>query len=115
MANFSQNSFGRRGFLKAGVSAGIAFATSKLDLVSPASAADEPLSLKGKKIAISATGTDHYWDLKAYQAQVDEVKRLGGEPLALDAGRDDKKLVAQLQTLIAQKPDAVIQTLGTLS
>jgi ribose transport system substrate-binding protein len=43
------------------------------------------------------------------------VKALGGEPLALDAGRDDKKLVAQLQTLIAQRPDAVIQTLGTLS
>jgi hypothetical protein len=26
-----------------------------------AAAADEQLSLKGKKIAISATGTDRYW------------------------------------------------------
>lgn len=58
-------------------------------------------SLAGKRIAISATRTDHYWDLKAYQAQVDEMKRLGGEPIALDPDRDDKKLVAQFQTPIA--------------
>ena len=38
---------------------------------------------------------------------------MAASQLALDAGRDDKKLVAQLQTLIAQRPDAVIQTLGT--
>jgi ribose transport system substrate-binding protein len=115
VANLTQTFLGRRGVLKAGVRIGAALAASKLDLIASARASDEQLSLAGKKIAVSATGTDHYWDLKAYQAQVDEVKRLGGEPLALDAGRDDKKLVAQLQTLIAQRPDAVIQTLGTLS
>ena len=117
MAQTNDNTtvFGRRGLLKAGVAAGAALALSKLDLIPGAQAAEEPLSLAGKRIAISATGTDHYWDLKAYQAQIEEVKRLGGEPIGLDAGRDDKKLVAQLQTLIAQRPDAVIQTLGTLS
>ena len=115
MTNFAKTTLGRRGLLKAGVGLGVGLAASKLNFVSTASAEGEKLSLAGKKIAISATGTDHFWDLKAYQAQIDEVKRLGGEPLALDAGRDDKKLVAQLQTLIAQKPDAVIQTLGTLS
>jgi ribose transport system substrate-binding protein len=115
MTNFPENWLGRRGFLRAGIGMSAAIAASQIGLVSRAAAAEEPLSLKGKKIAISATGTDHYWDLKAYQAQIDEVKSLGGEPLALDAGRDDKKLVAQLQTLIAQRPDAVIQTLGTLS
>ncbi len=26
-------------------------------------------SLKGKRIGITAIGTDHYWDLKAYQAR----------------------------------------------
>lgn len=72
-------------------------------------------SLKGKTIAISVAGTDHFFDLKAYQAQVDTVKELGGTPIGLDAGRNDKALVGQLQTLITQKPDAVIQTLGTLS
>ncbi|MCQ9472947.1 sugar ABC transporter substrate-binding protein [Pseudomonas alliivorans] len=72
-------------------------------------------SLAGKRIAISMTGTSHYFDIKAFQAQLDEVKRLGGTPITLDAGRNDKNLVNQLQTVITQKPDAVIQTLGTLS
>ncbi|MEE5131257.1 sugar ABC transporter substrate-binding protein [Pseudomonas alliivorans] len=82
----------------------------------PAQADDSDVpSLAGKRIAISMTGTSHYFDIKAFQAQVDEVKRLGGTPITLDAGRNDKNLVNQLQTVITQKPDAVIQTLGTLS
>lgn len=60
-------------------------------------------------------GTDHYWDLKAYQGQVDEVKRLGGTPIALDGGRKEAQQIGQIQTLIAQKPDAIIETLGTAS
>ncbi|WP_315335742.1 sugar ABC transporter substrate-binding protein [Pseudomonas grimontii] len=72
-------------------------------------------SLAGKRIAVSMTGTSHYFDIKAFQAQVDEIKRLGGTPITLDAGRNDKNLVTQLQTVVTQKPDAVIQTLGTLS
>ncbi|MCU1718341.1 sugar ABC transporter substrate-binding protein [Pseudomonas sp. 5P_3.1_Bac2] len=72
-------------------------------------------SLAGKRIAVSVTGTSHYFDIKVFQAQVDEIKRLGGTPITLDAGRSDKNLVTQLQTLVTQKPDAVIQTLGTLS
>ncbi len=37
----------------------------------PAAAGDGTLSLKGKTIAISVAGTDHFFDLKAYQAQVE--------------------------------------------
>jgi len=70
-------------------------------------------SLKGKRIGITAAGTDHYWDLKAYQGAVDEVKRLGGTPIALDAGRNDNRQISQIQTLIAQKPDAIVEQLGT--
>ncbi|AAY37911.1 MULTISPECIES: sugar ABC transporter substrate-binding protein [Pseudomonas] len=85
-------------------------------LVATAYAEDSDVpSLAGKRIAISMTGTSHYFDIKAFQAQVDEVKRLGGTPITLDAGRNDKNLVNQLQTVVTQKPDAVIQTLGTLS
>lgn len=69
-------------------------------------------SLAGKRIGITTVGTSHYWDLKAYQAQIDEVKKLGGTPIALDAGRDDKRQIAQIQTLIAQHPDGVIEELG---
>ena len=75
-------------------------------------AADVP-SLKGKRIGISVAGTEHYWDLKAYKGQIDEVKRLGGTPIALDGGRKDSQQIAQLQALIAEKPDAIIEQLGT--
>lgn len=103
----------RRNLLKlttvAGVAAGVGM-TLKTGAL-----AEDGLSLKGKRIGISATGTDHFFDLQAYNAQIDEVKKLGGEPIAVDAGRNDGKLVSQLQTLIAQKPDAIVQLLGTLS
>ncbi len=72
-------------------------------------------SLQGKRIGITVAGTDHYWDLKAYQGQIDEVKRLGGTPIALDGGRKEAQQIAQIQTLISQKPDAIIETLGTAS
>ncbi|OBZ93501.1 sugar ABC transporter substrate-binding protein [Pararhizobium polonicum] len=108
----------RRSFLQVGIAATAAAATISA-LTTPAAAqadsapADLP-SLKGKTIAVSIVGTDHFFDLKAYQAQIAEIERLGGTVIGLDAGRNDKKLVAQLQTLVTQKPDAVIQTLGAL-
>ena len=94
----------------------MALAVVSLGLGSLAHAEDNDVpSLAGKRIAISMTGTSHYFDVKAFEAQVAEVKRLGGTPITLDAGRNDKNLVTQLQTVVTQKPDAVIQTLGTLS
>lgn len=83
-------------------------------LVAASGAQAEELSLKGKTIGVSAIGTDHYWDLMAFRGIQDEVKRLGGEVIALDAGRKDQQQIAQLQTLIAQKPDAIIEQLGNL-
>ena len=73
--------------------------------------ADVP-TLKGKRVGITVVGTEHYWDLRAYQGQIDEVKRLGGTPIALDAGRNDSRQISQIQTLIAQKPDVIIEQLG---
>ncbi len=78
---------------------------------SAAAPADAP-SLKGKRVGITVIGTEHYWDLKAYQGQIDEVKRLGGTPIALDAGRNDSRQIGQIQTLIGQKPDVIIEQLG---
>ncbi|MBB5575515.1 MULTISPECIES: sugar ABC transporter substrate-binding protein [Rhizobium] len=110
-----EGGFGRRDILKLAAVAGATFAGAGMLLAPAARAEDDGLSLKGKRIAISATGTDHYFDLQVYNAQIEEVKRLGGEPIAVDAGRNDGKLIAQLQTLVAQKPDALVQILGTLS
>jgi ribose transport system substrate-binding protein len=80
-------------------------------LTAVAHAQDVP-SLKGKRIGITVIGTEHYWDLKAYQGQIDEVKRLGGTAIALDGGRNDSRQISQIQTLIAQKPDVIIEQLG---
>jgi len=74
--------------------------------------ADDVPSLKGRRIGITVVGTEHYWDLRAYQGQIDEVKRLGGVAIALDAGRNDSRQISQIQTLIAQKPDAIVEQLG---
>ena len=109
---------GRRGLLGGGAMAAAGLFSLGSGLGSrPAAAAegDDVPSLDGKTIAISIVGTDHHWDLEAYKAQIAEVERLGGTAVGLDAGRNDTKLVAQLQTVIGQKPDAVVQTLGTLS
>ncbi|WP_337268496.1 sugar ABC transporter substrate-binding protein [Oryzifoliimicrobium ureilyticus] len=114
MSNNSNYGLQRRDLLKIAALAGATAAGVSAISAQPGLAADE-LSLKGKRIGISAAGTDHFFDLQAYNAQIDEVKKLGGEPIAVDAGRNDGKLVSQLQTLIAQKPDAIVQLLGTLT
>ncbi len=80
----------------------------------PLAAQAEDLTLEGKTIGVTVIGTDHHWDLMAYQGQLDEIERLGGEAIALDAGRNDQTQVSQIQTLIAQKPDAIIEQLGNI-
>ncbi|QUX97664.1 sugar ABC transporter substrate-binding protein [Marinomonas sp. CT5] len=82
--------------------------------VSSYSVAAEKLPLSGKTVGVTVIGTDHDWDLKAYQGQVDELKALGAEVIALDAGRNDQTQISQIQTLIAQRPDAIIEQLGNL-
>lgn len=107
----------RRAFLQTTLAVGATAAAASLAAsraFAQAAPAGGELSLKGKTIAVSIVGTDHFFDLKAYQAQIAEIERLGGTAVGLDAGRNDKKLVSQLQTLATQKPDAVIQTLGAL-
>ncbi|BDU36373.1 sugar ABC transporter substrate-binding protein [Vibrio nigripulchritudo] len=76
--------------------------------------AKEALPLKGKTVGVTVIGTDHDWDLKAYQGQIDELEALGAEVIALDAGRNDQTQVSQIQTLIAQRPDAIIEQLGNI-
>lgn len=115
----------RRDFIK-GTVAGVAVAvgaTSGLGITAASAKSctsgfvDDPSdvpSLKGKTIGISVVGTDHYWDLMAYQGQLHEVQRLGGKAIPLNANRKAQRQVSQLQTLIQQKPDAIIEQLGNI-
>ena len=79
---------------------------------SQANAQDKPL--EGKVVGVTVIGTDHHWDLMAYRGQVDRLEELGAEVVALDAGRNDQTQISQIQTLIAQRPDAIIQQLGNI-
>lgn len=104
----------KKGALSRSVVRFAAIAVTAACSLAAVTAHSEELSLKGKKIGFSAVGTDHYWDLMAFKGVQDEIKALGGEVIALDAERKDQQQVAQLQTLIAQKPDAIIEQLGNL-
>ena len=84
-----------------------------LSLTAMTSAAED-LSLEGKTIGVTVVGTDHHWDLMAYQGQIETLESLGATVIALDAGRNDQIQINQIQTLIAQKPDAIIEQLGNL-
>lgn len=74
----------------------------------------QELSLEGKTVGVTVIGTDHDWDLRAFQGQVDELERLGATVIPLDAGRNDQTQINQIQTLIAQQPDAIIEQLGNI-
>jgi len=77
-------------------------------------AANAPtLTLAGKTVAITSIGNQLYWNNKAYQGAIDEINQLGGTPIGLDAGYVDSKQIGQIQTLIRQKPAAIIEELGT--
>ena len=92
--------------------AGFAIAATLTTGLTPVMAQDKPL--EGKTVGVTVIGTDHHWDLMAYRGQVDRLKELGAEVIALDAGRNDQTQISQIQTLIAQKPDAIIEQLGNL-
>ena len=88
--------------------------TAALAITPFASGSAEELSLQGKTIGVTVVGTDHHWDLMAYRGQIEEIERLGGEVIALDAGRNDQTQINQIQTLITQRPDAIIEQLGNI-
>lgn len=69
-------------------------------------------SLEGYTIGVAVLGTDHEFDLHAYQGQIDRIKELGGEAVAVDGERNDQKHIADIENMITQKPDAIIKQLG---
>ena len=94
---------------------GLIAATAFAAAVSLAPAAmAQGMSLEGKTVGVTVIGTDHHWDLMAYRGQIDQLEELGAEVIALDAGRNDQTQISQIQTLIAQQPDAIIEQLGNL-
>ncbi|MCY6381550.1 sugar ABC transporter substrate-binding protein [Hoeflea prorocentri] len=91
-----------------------ALATAAIGALMVSATSAEELSLEGKTIGVTVVGTSHHWDLQAYKGQIEELERLGAEVIALDAERNDQTQINQIQTLIAQQPDAIIQQLGNI-
>lgn len=69
-------------------------------------------SLEGRTIGVAVLGTDHEFDLKAYQGQIDRIEELGGKAVAVDGERNDQKHISDIENMITQKPDAIIKQLG---
>ncbi|MEG0979169.1 MAG: sugar ABC transporter substrate-binding protein [Oscillospiraceae bacterium] len=69
-------------------------------------------SLKGKKIGIAVIGTTNNFDRTAYNAMIDRVKELGGEPVGVDGERNDQKHIADIENLLTQDVDAIVKMLG---
>lgn len=83
-------------------------------LLSVSAAIAEEQSLAGKVIGITAIRSDNQADRLFYQSAIAEAERLGAQVIALDAQSNDQTQVSQIQTLIAQKPDAIIEILGNI-
>jgi ribose transport system substrate-binding protein len=77
-----------------------------------ASADDANLTLKGKKIGVAVVGTQHFWDREAFNGAVETVKKLGGEVLPVDGGRDNQVHANNHDIFLTNKVDAVISILG---
>ena len=82
-----------KGLVKA-LALGLAAACS-LAAVSGATA--EELSLKGKRIGVSAIGTDHYWDLMAFKGIGDKYSDqiIAGRPYAKKDQLVSKKILPE--------------------
>ncbi len=63
-------------------------------------------------IGVSVIGTEHNWDINAYNGVLDTLKAAGVEIKAFDGERKPQKQVNDLETLLQLKPDAIIIILG---
>lgn len=63
-------------------------------------------------VGVSVVGTEHNWDINAYNGVLDGLKAAGVEIKAFDGERKPQKQVNDLETLYQLKPDAIIIILG---
>ena len=63
-------------------------------------------------IGISVIGTEHNWDINAYNGAVERAEELGAKVLAFDGERRTEKQLGDVKVLIAGKVDAILVILG---
>ena len=50
----------------------------------------------------------------AFRGQIETIERLGGRVIALDAQHNDQTQIIHIRTLIAKRPQAIIEQLGNI-
>ncbi len=72
------------------------------------------LNKNGKKpmIGVSVIGTEHNWDINAYNGVIARLKAWGVDVIAFDGERKPEKQLADVKTLIARKVDVIAVILG---
>ncbi|MGB4337000.1 MAG: substrate-binding domain-containing protein [Bacillota bacterium] len=63
-------------------------------------------------IGVAAIGLEHHWDITAFNSAVSKLKSMGVTVIGLDGERQTQKHIANLETLLQMKPDAIIIVLG---
>lgn len=63
-------------------------------------------------IGVAAIGLEHNWDITAFNAVVARLKALGVTTVGLDGERQTQKHIANLETLLQMKPNAIVIVLG---
>jgi len=78
------------------------------------SAAEKIVTKDGRKpvIGVSVIGTEHNWDINAYNGFIDRAKEMGIEVLGFDGERKPEKQMADVKTLISRKVDVIAVILG---
>lgn len=72
-----------------------------------AAAAAKPLA------CVSVVGTEHNWDINAYNGVLDTLRAAGIEVRAFDGERKNQKQANDLETIAQLKPDVAVVILGT--
>ena len=67
---------------------------------------------KKPRLGLSVIGTEHGWDINAYNGAKQKAQELGFEVLAYDGERRQEKQLADVRALIAAKVDVIAVILG---
>lgn len=63
-------------------------------------------------VGVAVIGLEHNWDITCFNAAVARLKELGVTVTGLDGERQTAKHIANLETLLQMKPDAIVIILG---
>jgi len=64
-------------------------------------------------VCVSVVGTEHNWDINAYNGVLDTLRAAGVDVRAFDGERKDQKQANDLETIAQLKPDVAVVILGT--